>query len=324
MDEKEDVIKIELTQYGKYLLSKGKLRPYYYSFFDDNILYDSQYAGFPEKQNNAETRTREVPQTKLQYVFSGIETNIKRINELVRAGRAELGSEAIQPTAEKNYALSAPLGNSSLLSEYAPSWNVKFLYNDIEDSVSYVTGSQPTLLIPQISSSIEFETYVGDEDIFQNEEIQGINDRSFADGTYIKVKEDMIVLEIEEENVPFEKENFDIEVFLIESYEDKKIPGNTREQLIPLSFVKNPNEVDDSVQTESELSSIFPVLDSNYVEYFLDISLDNEIDENLLSRLKNEDKSKNFLSDRDRYQDSDGVGGEFDIPLDDDFEECED
>ena len=39
-DSKEEVIKIELTQFGKYLLSKGKFAPKYYAFFDDDIVYD--------------------------------------------------------------------------------------------------------------------------------------------------------------------------------------------------------------------------------------------------------------------------------------------
>ena len=43
-NKKEEVIDIQLTQYGKYLLSIGKLEPVYYAFFDDNILYDSNYA----------------------------------------------------------------------------------------------------------------------------------------------------------------------------------------------------------------------------------------------------------------------------------------
>ncbi len=39
-NKKEEVIEIELTQYGKYLLSKGKFRPVFYAFSDDEILYD--------------------------------------------------------------------------------------------------------------------------------------------------------------------------------------------------------------------------------------------------------------------------------------------
>ena len=36
-DRKQEVIDIQLTPYGKYLLSKGKLRPKFYAFFDKDV-----------------------------------------------------------------------------------------------------------------------------------------------------------------------------------------------------------------------------------------------------------------------------------------------
>ncbi len=44
-NKKEDVLKIELTPYGRSLLSNGKLMPKYYAFFDDDIIYDANFAG---------------------------------------------------------------------------------------------------------------------------------------------------------------------------------------------------------------------------------------------------------------------------------------
>jgi len=41
-NKKEEVIEVQLTEYGKYLLSLGRMRPAYYSFFDDDILYDTE------------------------------------------------------------------------------------------------------------------------------------------------------------------------------------------------------------------------------------------------------------------------------------------
>ena len=38
-NKKEDVVYMELTPYGRHLLSIGKLKPEYYAFFDDDILY---------------------------------------------------------------------------------------------------------------------------------------------------------------------------------------------------------------------------------------------------------------------------------------------
>jgi len=44
LNKKEQVFDIQLTPYGKQKLSMGKLNPTYYAFFDDNVLYDIQYA----------------------------------------------------------------------------------------------------------------------------------------------------------------------------------------------------------------------------------------------------------------------------------------
>ena len=58
-DKKEEVIDLQLTQYGKFLLSMGKLKPVYYAFYDENIIYDSEYAGFSETQNQCHPKIQE-------------------------------------------------------------------------------------------------------------------------------------------------------------------------------------------------------------------------------------------------------------------------
>ena len=81
-DKKEEVLDIELTQYGKHLLSKGEFVPVYYSFFDDDITYDWKYTGdVDELQNYAQDRLLlETPSLKTQYVFSGRETIVSQIS----------------------------------------------------------------------------------------------------------------------------------------------------------------------------------------------------------------------------------------------------
>lgn len=73
-DKKEEVIDVKLTRYGRNLLSKGMFRPQYYMFFDDDILYNSQKAGFTESQNSTEVRIlEETPKLKTQYTVLPIE-----------------------------------------------------------------------------------------------------------------------------------------------------------------------------------------------------------------------------------------------------------
>ena len=44
IDKKEQVYDLKLTNYGHYLLSIGTFKPTYYTFLDDNVIYDKQYA----------------------------------------------------------------------------------------------------------------------------------------------------------------------------------------------------------------------------------------------------------------------------------------
>ena len=58
-DDKQEILKVELTTYGRFLISRGKFRPAYYAFFDDDVLYDSLYADITESQNSTQTRILE-------------------------------------------------------------------------------------------------------------------------------------------------------------------------------------------------------------------------------------------------------------------------
>ena len=73
-NQKEEVIDIQLTQFGKRLLSQGKFKPTYYAFYDNDILYDLNYANasgsYKETQNQTEKRIlKETPRLKTQYMF---------------------------------------------------------------------------------------------------------------------------------------------------------------------------------------------------------------------------------------------------------------
>ena len=72
-NKKEEVIDLQITQFGRHLLSKGAFIPVYYSFFDDNILYNSNNAGYTEKQNEAEDRINTTQTMRPQISFSSLE-----------------------------------------------------------------------------------------------------------------------------------------------------------------------------------------------------------------------------------------------------------
>jgi hypothetical protein len=54
LNKKEQVFDLKLTSYGNYLLSQGTFKPTYYAFYDDNILYDIQYASGLDGQSTPE------------------------------------------------------------------------------------------------------------------------------------------------------------------------------------------------------------------------------------------------------------------------------
>jgi hypothetical protein len=298
---KEDVIDLELTQYGKFLLSLGQLKPEYYAFFDDDILYDSQYTSETETQNKAKERIlTQTPRLKTQYVFRGIETEVKKSNRLTRFGEQMiedvlqksdlLKGTRIQQTADKNYALSAPLGTSDIVSDYVPSWKIGFLKGEYQSSNTIITGSYQTARIPQIESELKYRVKIHKE----GEVSESMTDFDapdptliFDDGSFIEVTEDFILLNVSEHNTEFGVKNFDVEVFEIQTEKDINLPLGSKEVLVPLYFKKKPELIKNGLLLDNEEilrmeaeAQTFDV-DATHAEMFFDILVDNEIPEDI-------------------------------------------
>jgi hypothetical protein len=144
-NRKEEVIDIQLTQYGKYLLSLGKFKPDSYAFFDNDIIYDTEYAGFGENQTLSEDRIKETPRTKEQRAYSGAETRMRMITmseEVYDKATHEKAAAvaAYQPVGEKVYTLSAPLGTSAVNSRHVPAWRINLQDGVLAGSSAYVEG----------------------------------------------------------------------------------------------------------------------------------------------------------------------------------------
>ena len=185
LDKKEDVLDIQLTQYGKHMLSIGKFRPDHYAFFDDDIIYDSAYGGYDEKQNDSQGRISTGSVSfAAQTTFTGLETEyIKSYNDMVAESAdpasADFDEEHVpigispdksgafpkmQPVNEKLYALKTPIGTSELNNSYAPSWQILAYKTPITGAFPTLTGSSdvpmPTMQIPQIDFTVEFKSVV--------------------------------------------------------------------------------------------------------------------------------------------------------------------
>tara|TARA_R100000008_G_scaffold86811_1_gene81791 strand:- start:2537 stop:3868 length:1332 start_codon:yes stop_codon:yes gene_type:complete len=140
-NRKEEVIDIQLTQYGKHLLSKGKFRPSLYAFFDDDVLYDIEYASGGEHQKDIEDRIKSTPRIKAQYNFSGRDLKSKKVDYDWCKGEMDQCNK-LQVSKDKHYAIGMPIGNSELNSSRMPAWDVKVLTGHITGSTYYMQGTQ--------------------------------------------------------------------------------------------------------------------------------------------------------------------------------------
>lgn len=298
-DKKEEVIEVQLTPYGKHLLSKGKFKPVFYEFFDDDILYDADNTGISEEQNDAEDRIRNTPRLKTQVVFSDRTKDHKRMYQEIRNKDLEAGTLAPPVLPERGYFLSAPMGESSIGSEFYPSWKMTTQQGEISGSTvtHFSSSALTTLRIPQLNiTPISYKSYI-QTGVYSDEEgasiprggtISGdvrkysVTSDMFPDGTYVEASGEGLLFTLEEENSPFEKENFEIEVFLVKENE------NHKQELIPLSFKKKDSSIkdgflldDDEINKNKE--SIGEPTTIN-VEYYFDIEVDNEIQETTVQK----------------------------------------
>jgi len=305
-DDKEEVLDIQLTQFGKHLLSLGKWKPTYYAFFDDNILYDGKYAELVEEQNDIEGRIQDItPQMHTQHVFSGRETDFLRILEAKE--EKDLSEEEkvrIQSTPERDYSLVSPLGNSELGVDKTPRWSIKSLSGEIQSSSEFLTGSFQSLRIPQINMQISYRAlarstraFPAGVESFGQIEAEELNLGVFSDGTFLDIISDSLLLDISELNTEFDVENFEIEVFKVENSE---LPGTSNPNISTLNqlfFEKRKEQIQNNILISDRPSNEIIPTDPTYVEYYFDVFLDDEIDENTICAAVSKLKSNGIYID---------------------------
>jgi hypothetical protein len=299
-DKKQDVLKIELTPYGRSLLSNGKLMPKYYAFFDDDIIYDAAALGATESQDEIKSRIvnetpRLRPQRDLQSVESIIYTN----------ERNEEGSRPHQKLS-LNY-LSEPLGTSDGTEEKASSWNVTTILGEI-DSVDQFLATSGSYLrqIPQLNMTIEYTMQVANDE--ENPPVRGQAiplgipaSQIFEDGTYVEILEEQIILRMLEENGFKFKEGIEMEAYMFSDDEQElhKLKMTPRTKSIVDGFL---------VETEEE----FIEIDETYLEHYIMLYFDEAIADADICRGVSKLKSEDILLDID-IECPDVQGVDFDI-----------
>jgi len=246
LNTKEDVIDIQLTQYGKYLLSEGAFKPVFYALYDDDILYNSKQAGISENQNEAQTRIFSTPRMKTQYsVVSIAETYdqttdfLKKLND-PNENRLSLTQD---PHLSQKI-LSSPLLNCSTNSDSAPYYKVFAMEAEITSAEDTVVEKGVVQNIPQIEMApnyeivrdtskvqpIRLEYVIRDEESFID--LSG-DEVIFLDNSRVSLKKEDIVIDLREEEISEFMSLFDVELYEIvaDSEEEKLVKLETNQDV---------------------------------------------------------------------------------------------
>lgn len=323
-NSKEDVIDFQLTQHGKYLLSRGMLKPKYYSFYDDDVIYDSQYGGFSEAQYEAHDRIKhQTVRPKAQYVFTGIETEFKNTINPKRSNTLDQEHFSHQSSIDRNRALTYQLGSIDPTSVDSVGFNIVFAKAPISSSATTASGTLERQLIPQIEVDHVIKTSVGltkeelEEELTRPvhgvhepyeiaTEMEKFSERTgmpaslaavsptLEDGSFFFEEQEYVFLDVKEINQLVEQENFEVEVFEFVTNVNKN--GQEIESLRQLTFLPTPMEVERYAK-ENDIGVTFPTPTPENVEYYFFINTDEHIEDQILCQVNFENKSRDLFAE---------------------------
>ncbi len=250
LDKKEQVIDFQLTPLGRRKLATGKLKPTYYSFYDDGVIYDSEYAGFSEDQNSIHPRIKnETSYTKGILSFEEIETSTPPGNYLeVAYDDLSVAPYDIDISPDKNilqankFLFDSAIGDAQFEGENtqaAPAWKVVTCQGEIISSATRDTAAYDNTHVVQDIEAREFNIPQLNVELYYSKlidkpstplEFSSVSDsitetQTFADGYSVKLVKDDMVVYAEEMNTQLLTENFEIEVFEIEETEGEITPS---------------------------------------------------------------------------------------------------
>ena len=295
-DKKEEVMKVELTPYGRYLLSIGRLKPSHYRFFDNNVVYDTKATGRTEHQNEADVRIRQnTPVLKQNSNITGVETGI----QLIETENLEVTDclDNFRQTTKDDHinSLIYQLGTSEYDSVKSAAYQVDAFNGTLLPSTNkfYASENIQTSSVPQIDVEVEYSASAGslllqvtdlDPDVFYQSD-------PFDDGTRINIKKGDPLLRILERSAFDEKDNFTITCYKVD-----KSSVNSRLTYKKMNFQKKSKQiVDDMYINAAPIQDIEPSRDD--VPYYFEILVDKEIAESDYCRTVGDLPIKNIYLD---------------------------
>jgi hypothetical protein len=278
-DKKEEVISIELTPYGRHLLSLGKLKPSYYAFFDDDVIYNVEAAGLTETSADIKTRIlEETPYMKPTCLF-------RNVNDTVGRSENYLSTEEIRyPSADnKIYFLQNPLGTCDHTATESPALKATFILNSSSAGSKFqINSTFPDQQIPQVDIDYDYTIEVKNTNKEANRDFvtnapPEFRSKIFDDGTYYDIQDDNMILQLLEENGFALTDSFEIEVF--------KLDDTDSEKMEQLKFSPRVSNIKDDFIIDQPLDgSPNIVITPEYVDYYFNIFVDKEISINDLCK----------------------------------------
>ena len=221
---------------------------------------------------------------------------------------------------------------------------------------TYYTGSASGAIegIPQLDSEIDIEIVVEHYDLPigpsdptglpQSERLNSfesltehgndlddgtIRSTAFNDGTMLAVKDQYVLLEIKEDNTEFLKDNFDIEVFKINSTG----PNGGDFELEKIYFQEEFNNIKDGILLDDKPGRNSQTLTNSHIEYFFDLLFDEDISVEAYCAARNKDKREDPYIDKELFECPDVTSATaadektdrvniYDIPSDPNEESC--
>tara|TARA_R110002020_G_scaffold58441_1_gene160260 strand:+ start:5593 stop:6609 length:1017 start_codon:yes stop_codon:yes gene_type:complete len=219
INKKQQVIDLKLTLYGHYLFSIGRFSPKYYTFMDDNVIYDTSYTGRDEEQNAIHKRIKdETPYIETLTLFEEAENNLQLPSDINKktfyAGDLTAMMELVR---KDNFKFTSIIGDAYLdgSANAAPAWKIVALAGQISSSMTENLAQD--LTIPQINIDVNYTKKVVEStqnpiEVNSPRKVLDTVGR-FSDNKYIQLIGEDAMVYVDEVNTELLTENFDVEAF---------------------------------------------------------------------------------------------------------------
>jgi len=335
LNKKEQVIDLKLTTYGHYLMSLGTFKPVYYAFFDENVIYDIEWARGKETQNDIFDRIKhETPYLEGQTLFEDLEN--RQSNALGNGGKSWFELD-ITPTKEvvrpNIFRYDKAIGDAHLSGRELnldAAWKIVLLNGKIVK----VRDKDPIndINVPQIDIELYYKKLISDgANEFSEIEAYGVIDQTstFVGGKVVEMRADDAVVYVEEKNTDILTQNFDIEIFEIVTSSvviDEVVQEGTSSFKRKYYDREIPQIVDGMMMMPRQIMKTHEQIPSSSVEYYFDVYTDGDVDRKVACDSMEKYNKQSYyidldlecdqLEQDDLYFDIYGTGAEPEVCLD--------